>query len=145
MKRLQKLQKLSQYLEHFTIEGATCGYVVTQADATSRLNSATGDNILLARPDLRQSGNNDFIRQDLSTAIFVLAKDLGAGRTDDLVNEEYNRLAELTDKVLEKIVEDCTNHRCGMMAGMNLISVDIVPEYSIFGGWNGYSIELKFE
>ena len=30
-------------------------------------------------------------------------------------------------------------------SGMDLSSVNTVPEYSIFGGWSGYSIELTFE
>lgn len=145
MKRLQKLNDLGRYLASFSIDGACCGYVVTQADATSRLNSAVGDQVLLARPEMHQDGDSDRFRQTLSTAIFVLAKDLGAGRTDELADGQYDRLADLAGRILEKIGDDCSSGSCSLMAGLNLISVDVVPEYSLFGGWNGYSVELKFE
>ena len=145
MKRLQKLNNLSCYLAAFSIEGATCAFVVQQADATSRLHSAAGDYVLLARPEMHQDGDSDAFRQTLSTAIFVLAKGLGAGQTDERSNEQYERLADLAERILQRITDDCTGGRCGLLAGLNLVSVDVVPEYSLFGGWNGYSIELKFE
>ena len=61
------------------------------------------------------------------------------------MNETYSRLEALSDRILEIITEGCTAVRCDLLSGLDLVSVDIVPEYSLFGGWNGYSIELKFE
>lgn len=75
----------------------------------------------------------------------MLAKDLGAGRTDELANAEFSRLEGLADKILDKILDACTSGDCTLLLGLNLVSVDVVPEYSLFGGWNGYSIELRFE
>ncbi|MCR4565473.1 MAG: hypothetical protein K5651_05220 [Bacteroidales bacterium] len=145
MRRLQKLSRLSRYLEQFSIEGVACSFVVTQADATTKLNSAVGDQVLLARPEVHQDGNSDNYTQTLSTAIFVLAKDPGAGRTDARMNETYSRLEALSDRILEIIEDACTAGQCDLLSGLDLVSVDVVPEYSLFGGWNGYSIELKFE
>ena len=45
---------------------------------------------------------------------------------------------------LTKIEQDMSS--CvPMLSGLDLINVEVFPVFSIFGGWNGYSIVLAFK
>lgn len=146
MNRLKNLDRLSTYLKGFRLAGASCGYmyVTAQADATTRLDKASGDQVVIARPEVRQGGfGQDNYREDFDTAVFVLAKDLGAARTDEAEETQYSRLMGLADAVLAKIDADCTGG-CGLMSGFEISDVQVVPETFLFGGWCGFSMSIGF-
>lgn len=145
--RLQNLRNLNTYLKNFRMPGLDCGflYVTSQADATTALDKLSGDQVLLARPELRLYGDSDSYEETIDTAVFVLAKDLGAGRTQEKENNQFDRLAELTDAVLSKIDKSVTEGDCPLLAGFVLTDLAVVPETQIFGSWQGYSISLTFK
>lgn len=145
--RLQNLQNLNTYLKNFRMPVLDCGflYVTSQADATTALDKLSGDQVLLARPELRQYGDSDSYEETIDTAVFVLAKDLGAGRTQEKENNQFDRLAELTDAVLSKIDKSVTEGDCPLLAGFVLTDLAVVPETQIFGSWQGYSISITFK
>ena len=146
MSRLANLKRLDAYLKTFRLAGENCGYlyVTAQADATSRLDKAAGDQVVLARPELRQNSfDQDSHSDDMDTAVFVLSKNLGPALTVEKEDAQYSRLADLADAVLKKIDEDCTGS-CGLMAGFMISDIQVVPETMIFGGWCGFSISIGF-
>lgn len=145
MNRLKNLARLNLYLRRLHLHGAACtvSFVTAQADATSRLASASGDNILIARPEYRSYGDSDSFSETYDTAVFVLAKDLGNARTDEKENEQYDRLAGLADMILNRIAED-TDRGCALLSGFSMTDVQVTPEVSLFGGWCGYSISISF-
>lgn len=147
MKRLERLIKLTQYLTEFRLPGTDIDpiRVVNHDHATSRLNNQRGTQILIARPEVKHSGNSDTYTEFFTTALFVLEKDLGTSRTDSREDEQYDRLLELTSNVLTKIENDAGDFDNPYLKSLTLTSVEIVPETSIFGGWSGYSIELEFQ
>lgn len=147
MKRLERLIKLTQYLTEFRLPGTDIDpiRVVNHDHATSRLNNQRGTQILIARPEVKHSGNSDTYVEFFSTALFVLEKDLGTSRTDSREDEQYDRLLELTSNVLTKIENDAGDFDNPYLKSLTLTSVEIVPETSLFGGWSGYSIELEFQ
>lgn len=147
MKRLERLIKLTQYLTEFRLPGSDIAplRVVNHDHATSRLNNQRGTQILIARPEVKHSGNSDTYTEFFTTALFVLEKDLGTSRTDSREDEQYDRLLELTSNILTKIENDAGDFENPYLKSLTLTSVEIVPETSIFGGWSGYSIELEFQ
>lgn len=147
MKRLERLIKLTQYLTGFRLPGTEIVpiRVVNHDHATSRLNTQHGTQILIARPEVKHSGNSDTYTEFFTTALFVLEKDLGTARTDAREDEQYDRLLELTSNLLTKIENDAGDFDNPHLKSLTLTSVEIVPETSIFGGWSGYSIELEFQ
>lgn len=147
MKRLERLIRLTQYLTEFRLPGTELVpiRVVNHEHATSRLNNQRGTQILIARPEVKHSGNSDTYVEFFSTALFVLEKDLGTSRTDSREDEQYDRLLELTSNVLTKIENDAGDFDNPYLKSLTLASVEIVPETSIFGGWSGYSIEIEFQ
>lgn len=153
MNRLQKLQRLTDYLAIFRMKVFDdCEEVyikpmmtTAQADATSKLAHQSGVQVLFARPECDQQGNSDYHMDTVATAIFVLEKILGPGSAPDLENSQYSRLLLIADAILGKIADDTSGNNCDLVAGLSLSSVTVVPEASLFGGWSGYSLELTFE
>ena len=151
MKRLSKLKKLADYLSTFRVPGYSDIVpvrVVDQENATSQLGSdAYGDQVLIAVPEAREYGRDtDSFSEILSTAFFVLANINGPAWTPALADETYSRLLEVSQAILDKFDADLTGGETGMpcplLAGLSLTDVNIVPEYSVFGGWSGWSIEI---
>lgn len=144
--RLRNLRNLDRYLQHFHIDDLGCGfrYVTAQADATTTLDKLAGDQVLLARPEMRQYGDSDGYEETIDTAVFVLAKDLGAGRTQAKEDAQFERLADIADKVLSKIDNTVTAGDCPLLAGFIVTDIVVTPEVQIFGSWQGYSIAITF-
>ncbi len=153
MNRLQKLLKLTDYLSKLRMTASDgCDTVdvepimtTAQADATSKLAHCSGVQVLFARPEENQTGNSDYHRDYIGTAIFVLEKGLGLDKTMDLENAQYRKLLIVADAILGKIADDTSGNDCNLVSGLSLSSVQITPEASLFGGWSGWSIELSFE
>lgn len=146
MKRLERLIKLTQYLSGFRLPGSEIIplRVVNHDHATSRLAHQSGMQILIARPEVKHSGNSDSYTESFTTALFVLEKDLGPARTDQREDEQYLRLVELASDVLTQLERDAGDTSNPYLCSLTLDSVEVVPETSIFGGWSGYSIEVSF-
>ncbi len=56
---------------------------------------------------------------------------------------------QLCQAALDRIAEDLTgapaSGGCPLLAGMNITEVSVVPIYSAFGGWSGWSVEITLE
>lgn len=147
MKRLQKLTDLTNYLTALRVPGVENPpiRVVDQSQATNRLSFCKGVRVLIARPEIQQNGNEDTYDTTYSTCIFVLEKNLGAGSTEERDDEQFLRLSKIACELLTQIERDAGNWNIPEMRDISLESMSLIPESSIFGGWNGYSIELTFK
>lgn len=145
MKRFQRLISLTEYIEGFSLPGISPIVTTAQADATSKLQHLSGVQVLAARPECRQQGDSDSYSSVLSTAFFVVAKGLGSANTPERERKQYGELLDIASQIVERVAADSTAGTCGLLSGMSLASVEIVPEASIFSGWLGYSVELTFE
>lgn len=145
MKRFQRLISLTEYIEGFSLPGISPIVTTAQSDATSKLQHLSGIQVLAARPECRQQGDSDSYSSVLSTAFFVVAKGLGPTGTPERERKQYGELLDIASQIVERVAADSTAGTCGLLSGMSLAAVEIVPEASIFGGWLGYSVELSFE
>lgn len=147
MKRANSLIDVSQYIREFTLPeyNITPIRVVDSKQATSRLASCSGTQLLIARPELKQTGDSDTYSEIISTVIFVLEKELGQSRTDEKEDEQFDKLMKVTSDVLTEIERETGSCEQQLLSSFTLVSAEIVPEYSIFGGWCGYSIEIVLE
>ena len=147
MKRLSKLKNLNRYLKTFAIPehpDIRPIRIVDQGDATSRLSKASGDQVLIALPECNQSGSTDQWREQISFAFFIIARVNNQMRNPEVEDESYSRLLDIADILLERLCDDMEDRPCGFLGGLELSDINIIPEYSIFGGWSGYSIEIVF-
>lgn len=147
MKRFQRLISLTEYIEGFSLPELGIRPIVTtaQADATSKLQHLSGVQVLAARPECRQQGDSDSYSSVISTAFFVVSKGLGPAATPERERRQFSELLDIASRIVERVSGDSTSGACGLLSGMSLAAVEIVPEASIFGGWLGYSVELSFE
>ncbi len=145
---LKKLKRINAYLQTFSLEDhpdVAFNFVTGQEDAAPRLVPLAGIQVLIARPEARISFRDpDSIKNDITnTVFFILEKDLGAGKTDRLEQEQYNRALDVADAILSKIREDSRD--CDSLTGFNFTDVEVRPEVKAFGGWNGYSVAISIE
>ena len=146
MKRLQKLIRLNRYIESLRIPNRPDIEpirVVEQGDATTRLTNASGDQVLIARPECVQRGGTDNPMDEIAMAFFCLAKINSQSWTQELSDETYDRLLEIANDLLKRLCDDLTGS-CTLLSGLSLEGVNIIPEYSIFGSWSGWSVEITF-
>ena len=146
MKRLTKYNDLYKYLEAFRIDDSIRPVMTTDNnDATSNLATASGIQVLFARPEMKQDGRADNHHSLIGTLAFVLEKGLGSANTKSKENEQYARLRGYAENILSRIEQDTTSGACNLLSGLDLVSAEIIPVISVFGGWLGYSIEMEFE
>lgn len=153
MKRLQSLARVTDYLYRFRVPAYPEIIPILTVDnenATSQLTRADGDQLLIALPEGRSNGrDSDAVDETVTFAVFALAKVNGPERTEESAQAAYARLLELMDACLEQFVGDLTGGDtgapCPLLAGLDLTTADVVPQYSVFGGWSGYYMEIVLE
>lgn len=153
MKRLQKLINVSNYLETFSIPGfqdIKPIRVVDGDNASGYLSKAAGRQLLIALPEGRSYGQDtDTFRESVGLAFFALAKINGPSRTQEIADRTYRELLAVSQAVLDRISGDLIgapgSGTCPLLAGLNITEVSMVPIFSAFGGWSGWSIELTLE
>lgn len=153
MKRLQKLARVTDYLTKFQVPGypdITPIMTVNQENAASQLQRTSGEQLLVAMPEGRIYGqDSDSLENSVSFAIFSLSKVNGPARTPETAEIAYAKLLGILDLCLDRLIDDLTGGEtgapCPLLAGLDITSVDVIPEYSIFGGWSGYYMEVVLE
>jgi hypothetical protein len=123
---------------------------VNQENATSQLARTAGEQLLIALPEGRSTGrDSDSFEETVSFAMFALSKVNGPARTTESAQIAYGNLLQILDDCLEQLVLDLTGGEtgapCPQLAGLELTTADVVPEYSVFGGWSGYYMEIVLE
>lgn len=145
---LKKLKNLNAYLKDFSLENrpdVTFNYVTGQEDAAPRLQTTTGIQVLVVRPQARMAlrDTDSPRRTQMDAAFFILEKDLGAGKTPQLECEQYDRALEVADEILSQVREDSED--CDAFSNLSLTDIEVRPEVKAFGSWNGYSLALTIE
>lgn len=145
---LKKLKRLNAYLRGFSLEDrpdVAFNFVTGQEDAAPRLVPLAGIQVLVVRPEARISLlDPDSPRSNvMDVAFFILEKDLGAGKTDQLEQEQYDRTLDVADAILSRIRDDSED--CDAIAGFSFTDVEVRPEVKVFGSWNGYSLAMSIE
>lgn len=143
----RKLRNLNLYLRGLFLPELECEfhYVTTQGSATTCLSRLAGDQVLSARPEMRlYAENGEGFRENFNTVIFVLDKDLGNAKTAEDEEAQFDRLEVKAAAIVNRIVADATGGNCGLLSGLTLTDVRMVPQALIFGSWCGFSIELDF-
>ena len=143
---LGKLRSIDGYLRDFMLTArpeVRFNYVTSQEDAAPRLADCSGTQVLVARPEMRQSFQNLEIPQVsyIETVFFVLERDLDSGKTDRLECAQYDRLEEIAEEILERFFRDLES--CGLLGGLVVTDFVVRPEVKVFGSWNGYSVAIS--
>ena len=146
MKRLQRLARATDYFYDFSIPDVDCSVVVDQDNAISALATASGDQLLISLPEESENGQTtDDYASRVTVAMFAIARINGPACTPKKAREAYSRLLGVAQAAVTRLSDDITGGGCSAVSGLRLIGLNVVPEYSIFGGWSGYSIEITLD
>lgn len=151
---LGNLKRLIEYSKTITegIEEAPRPHIVGDEDeGTTLLNSPiyVGPQIVVSLPMTKLSGNCDNMTGDLVFIVFVLEKSKSSTATPEGQVAQYLSTIDLLDAILEKFTSDIAglsaDGGCPLLAGMELVDADVMPETGRFGGWNGYSATITLK
>lgn len=145
MKRLQRLINLNKYLREFSLPNQSIIRATDQGDVTGRLARVAGDQLVIAMPELSLEGaDNDTFTGEISMAFFAIFKAGAAARTEETDKRDFSRMEGLISDALSMLDRTMGEQQCHLLGGLRISSLYVVPEYSIFGGWSGYSAEIRF-
>lgn len=148
MKRLEKLERTLRYLGDFTLPNLNNAPIqaVNGDDATGRLSKANGLQFIISIPECYETGEDtDTYRDQIVLMFFSLARVNNSARTPQAEAAAYaTTLARLRD-ALDKLSRDTTGGQCSDMSGLSVTEATVTAEYSIFGGWSGWSMEVTLE
>ena len=137
----KKIRSISDFLKDLHLNDHELYFSTNQADATTYLSKASKKaQIIVARPEMTCYPGHE----EISSVIFILQKDLGAGNTNEKENCQYDETLVAAELIILDIEEAVGNGCSGPLPGVELESYTVTPESSVFGGWKGYSIELNF-
>lgn len=141
---MEKLEKLLQYLAQLQLTADKAITVVDGTHASDRLKSASGRQIVVSYPDLKQVGTcSDVYTDELSAAVFIIEKAMGASRTEEQELEQYVDILKTAEKLVTKLRCDTTGGtHCPLLLGMSIRNINVVPVYNIYGGWGGWLVEV---
>ncbi len=146
MKKINKLIKATQYIQGFKIGEINPIIAVSKDDATTRLQGKSGRQIIVALPEDIVSVYDDAFQDTISTVFFVIEKLNNAAKTEEKEKKSYEETLQIVNEILEKLDNDITgNNACELLSGLSIKQISMVPEYSLFGGWSGYSVEITFK
>jgi hypothetical protein len=142
------LKKLINLIKYLPALSENIHIVGDKDNATTCLNSPAlkGRQIVAALPLNELEGNSDNLSGPLVFIVFVLEKALTTSGTPERAQKQYIESVLQLEKILDKIAGDITGAgdggQCPLLAGFDLQGVQVMPEASIFGGWNGYSATI---
>ena len=125
--------------------------VADENQGTSVLNSPAieGPQLIISMPLAKLSGNCDAMTGPHTFIIYALEKGQAMTATKCNFVGQYLATVNMLNDVLEKFSADIGGQGspgvCPLLAGMELIEIEVLPAAGVFGGWNGYSAAISLK
>lgn len=122
------------------------GYVICSTDeqGTKKLKDKPGINLVAVYPNYSFSGEADAYR-DLHELLFYMVTRQKEGSSNETEISQYESTQDSIIKLKEFLFAENNyeNNLCQMFPNIHISSVNIIPEYNIFGGYLGWSLALE--
>ncbi|GHB44391.1 hypothetical protein [Mongoliitalea lutea] len=116
--------------------------VAVDTHAVNRLKSKTGVQLVAVIPNAQRSGRVGASEDMNSSIFFVIEKaNPSAARTAEI--DQYDKTQQIIIEI-RSIIEEAAEEGCWPFWRLEPGSITIDPEYNIFGGWNGWSMQFTF-
>jgi hypothetical protein len=116
--------------------------VVTEDQATARLHDRAGPCLVVTLPSFQQTGDAANPSGQHAILLWIVEKP-DSDATEQEERDQYARLQTLIVTVKEYIRER-QETGCSIWWRLNISSINIDPEYNVFGGFNGWMMALNF-
>lgn len=114
----------------------------TEEQALRRLKDMTGIFLVAVIPSTDFRGKQDQYIEQNETLFYIVVKEArGQSVADEL--QQYQDTQDKIIQLKEYLFGDNSGY-CLQFPRLDINSVEIDPEYNIFGGWLGWSIKFRF-
>tara|TARA_R110002020_G_scaffold475112_1_gene708631 strand:+ start:21343 stop:21771 length:429 start_codon:yes stop_codon:yes gene_type:complete len=115
---------------------------VDDEHVSRKLHDAVGMNFVVALPTYGGLGQSDTPNEQHAIMIWVVEKP-GVDYTDQDERDQYARMQDQIVSIKEYIRES-QEDGCSLWWKLDIDSIVIEPEYNIWGGFNGWFMQLTF-
>lgn len=120
------------------------GYVIasTEEQGKRKLKDKQGVRLVAVYPDYTLAGEQDAARTEHQLLFFAVMRE-SEGQSDEKELKQYQDTQDAIIKLKEYLLGE-TDHEltCKLFPNAEVTSVEIEPEYNIFGGYLGWSLKI---
>lgn len=137
------VKELKQLCTNIVPAIAINGYVMasTYEQGMNKLKDKAGLILVGVYPAYNFDGNTDSDQARHEMLLFIVTHQKEGG-TDEEEIEQYNATLEAMIRLKKYLLSNVEGHYCQLLPNIEVSSIQIDPEYNIFGGYLGYSIKF---
>lgn len=119
------------------------GYVLasTYEQGSNKLKDKAGLRLVGVYPAYNMEGDSDSVLEKNEMLMFIVVRQKEGG-TDEEEIEQYSATLDAMLRLKKYLTSNRTGTYCMIFPNIDVSSIQIDPEYNIFGGYLGYSIKF---
>lgn len=122
------------------------GYVIcsTEDQGLKKLKDKAGIRMVAVYPNYSFEGGQDTYKARHELLFFIVLKQ-NEGSTDQVELDQYSDTQDAMIRLKEYLFNESTESitYCHLFPGLDIKTVNIIPEYNVFGGYLGWSMALE--
>ncbi len=141
-----RVKKFDELCQNIVLDINIKGYVICSTDeqGTKKLKDKAGILMVAVYPIYSFSGEED-IYVDNHELLFYMVQKQNEGVSNEKEMTQYEDTQNAIIKLKEYLFaeNETGNNFCKLFPNLKINSVNIIPEYNIFGGFLGWSLSLE--
>lgn len=119
------------------------GYVIasTEEQGKKKLKDKDGLRLVAVYPEYTLSGEQDAAKTEHQLLFFAVIRDR-EGQSDASELKQYQDTQDAIIRLKEYLLGEDSELTCKLFPNAEVSSVEIEPEYNIFGGYLGWSLKI---
>lgn len=121
------------------------GYVIasTEEQGKKKLKDKEGVRLVAVYPEYALAGEQDAAKTEHQLLFFTVVRE-SEGQSDEKELKQYQNTQDAIIKLKEYLLgEESSDLTCKLFPNAEITSVEIEPEYNIFGGYLGWSLKIQ--
>ncbi len=122
------------------------GYVIcsTEDQGLKKLKDKAGIRMVAVYPNYSFEGGQDSYKARHELLFFMVLKQ-NEGSTDQIELDQYSDTQDAMIRLKEYLFNESTESStyCHLFPNLDIKTVNIIPEYNVFGGYLGWSMALE--
>ncbi len=141
-----RVKKFDEICQNIVQDIGIKGYVICSTDeqGMKKLKDKAGVFLVAVYPNYSFSGEEDSYKDSHELLYYMVLRQIEGSSNETEINQ-YEETQEAIIKLKEYLFgeRNAGNNFCKMFPDLNINSVNIIPEYNIFGGYLGWSMALE--
>lgn len=140
-----RVKKFDEICRNIVVEIGIKGYVICSTDeqGSKKLRDRPGIQLVAVYPNYSFSGEEDSYKDNHELLYYMVVRQKEGASNETEINQ-YEETQDAIIKLKEYLFgeKSSDNNFCKIFPELNVNSVNIIPEYNIFGGHLGWSMAL---